>query len=171
MDFGQVTEKSMAMDDQVWAKHANAWSGWTRVPTLPALALSIWARAWIGWWCLLPIIALLIWVWLNPRAFPAPERISNWMSKAVIGERIWLNRKKIPIPKHHARWAIILSALAALGIPPLIWGLWQFDAWAALAGLVVTVGSKLWFLDRMVWLFADMKDAYPQYSKQLQDAA
>ena len=171
MDFGQVTEKSMAMDDHVWAKHANAWSGWTRVPTLPALALSIWARAWIGWWCFLPIIALLIWVWLNPRAFPAPERISNWMSKAVIGERIWLNRKKIPIPKHHARWAIILSALAALGIPPLIWGLWQFDAWATLAGLVLTVGSKLWFLDRMVWLLADMKDAYPQYSRQLHEAA
>ncbi len=48
MDYGRVLERAMAMDDTTWARHANPWSVWTRVPILPALALAIYSRAWIG---------------------------------------------------------------------------------------------------------------------------
>jgi len=32
-----------------------------------------------------------------------------------------------------------------------------------ITGLIITMGGKLWFLDRMVWLFADMVDRPPEY--------
>ncbi len=156
-DFFQRVEQSMGMDDQSWARHANPWSGWTRVPILPLLALAIWARAWIGWWCLVPVTALVIWAFVNPRAFPKPESLDNWMSKAVLGERLFLARQRLAIPGHHVWWGIALSIVAGVGILPLAYGLWVFDLWAVFLGLALTVGGKLWFLDRMVWLHADMQ--------------
>lgn len=68
-----VTEKLMGMDDRVWARHANPWSGWTRVATLPLLAVAIWSREWIGWWALLAVAAVALWTWLNP-AVPAASK-------------------------------------------------------------------------------------------------
>ncbi len=50
------------MTDEVWACHANPWSGLTIIPTLPILMVSIWSLVWIDWWCLIPITFLIIWV-------------------------------------------------------------------------------------------------------------
>ncbi|MEQ8656442.1 MAG: hypothetical protein RIC24_03930 [Hyphomicrobiales bacterium] len=162
-DFFQRTEKAMGMSDATWQRHANPWSGWTRIPILPLLALAIWSRDWIGWWCLAPTIALIAWTFVNPRAFPPPPSTDNWMSQGVLGERVFLARKTEPIPHHHANWGIGLSVVAALGLPPLVYGLWALEVWPALLGLTLTVGAKMWFLDRMVWLLADTT-RHPQAS-------
>lgn len=34
-------------------------------------------------------------------------------------------------------------------------------------GFIVTTGAKLRFVDRMVWLYDDMKDEVPEYGKWL----
>lgn len=167
MDIGSVTEKGMGMDAEVWSRHANPWSGWTRVPILPALAAAIWTRVWLGWWCLAIIAVLLIWTWLNPRVFRKPKSTDNWMSRGVLGERVWLKRKNTPIPDHHARAAIWLSVISGLGMAPLFWGLWSLEVWPVLLGLMLAVGGKLWFVDRMVWLFADMAPNAPEYRAML----
>jgi len=146
------------MDDATWSRHANPWSGWSRVPVLPLMALSIWSRIWFGWWVMAPLVLLLLWVFLNPRVFPPPRDKSAWMTRAVLGERVWLGRGTRPIPRHHARMAGVLSAVAGVGLVPLAAGLWQLDAGLTLTGLVTCVGGKLWFLDRMVWLWHDMGD-------------
>lgn len=164
---GSVIERAMAMDDGVWERHANPWSAWSRVPILPLLCLAVWARIWIGWWCLVPIAILTLWIWLNPRAFPRPRSTRSWASRAVMGERVWLNRSRTPIPTHHAIWAQILAGLSALGLPPLIWGLINLDLPWLLLGLLGTIGPKMWFLDRMVWLFDDMSLEHPEYAKWL----
>jgi len=158
---------SFAMTDPVWERHANPWSGATRLPILPLLALAIFARAWIGWWCLVPIAILLAWAWANPRAFGPPAHTRHWMSRAVLGERVWLNAETVTIPPHHARAALWLGILSGAGLVPLAWGLWVLDPWAVVAGCVVTVLAKLWFLDRMVWLFADMAERHPPYAAWL----
>jgi polyferredoxin len=156
-------ERLMAMDDAAWARHANPWSGWTRLPILPLLALSIWARMWIGWWCLLPVALLIAWTFWNPRAFPPPSSTESWMSRVTFGERIWLNAHKVPIPTQHAVVARRLSAVALAGLVPLTWGLWVFEIWAVLLGLALSMGPKLWQMDRMVWLHQDMKHANKTY--------
>jgi hypothetical protein len=144
------------MDDAAWARHANPWSVWTRVPILPLLALAIWSRAWIGWWALIPVVLLLAWTWVNPRAFPPPRNLDAWGSRAVLGERLWLARDVVPVPAHHRRIPLLLNALSALGGLLLLVGLFWLVPWAALTGLAIALVAKMWFLDRMVWLVADM---------------
>tara|TARA_B100000949_G_C14106799_1_gene376581 strand:- start:126 stop:617 length:492 start_codon:yes stop_codon:yes gene_type:complete len=152
VDLGDASEKLMGMDDATWRRHANPWSGWSRVATLPALALAIWSRVWIGWWALALVAAVLLWTWLNPRLFPEPRSLDNWMSRGVMGERIWLARKREPIPAHHARMANLLNALSALAMVPFAWGLWQLEIWPTVFGMAVSMLAKLWFVDRMVTL-------------------
>jgi len=167
MDVGQLSEKLMGMNDAVWQRHANPVSGWSRVPILPLLALGIWSRVWLGWWALLPIAVTLVWTWVNPRVFPIPRHTDNWISKGVLGERVWLNRKFVPIPAHHTTMATLLNLLAGVGLIPFVIGLVQLDVWATVAGTAVMMIAKLWFLDRMVWLFDDTKDTNDEYRSWL----
>lgn len=163
----KLVVRAMAMDEATWERHANRWSVWTRVPILPLIALAIWSRVWIGWWCLLPIALLIGWTFVNPRAFPPPASTRSWASRAVLGERIWLARAEVPIPAHHALWLGLLAGVPAIGIPPLIWGLWALEPWATLLGLIVIICPKMWFLDRCVWLFDDMARRHPAYAAWL----
>lgn len=126
---------------------------WTRIPILPLLALGVWSRVWLGWWCLLPIGILIAWALINPRAFPPPTHTNHWASKGVLGERLFLDRKNNPIPQHHQRAAMLLTWVSVVGLVPLVYGLWVYAVWAVLLGLVLTVGAKMWFVDRMVWLY------------------
>ena len=155
-DIGRGLAAAMAMSDGAWARHANPWSVWTRVPILPLLALAVFSRVWIGWWCLVPIIALVSWTWLNPRAFPPPASTESWASRVTLGERLWLDRARRPIPRHHARAAHILSGIAAGGLVVACGGLVLLDGWMTAAGVAVAMLAKLWFCDRMVWLHEDM---------------
>ena len=167
MDLFRATERGMAMSDAVWMRHANPWSVWTRFSCLPLIVLAIWSRVWLGWWALLPITLACLWTWWNPRAFPPPEKTDNWASKGTFGERVFLNRRTVPIPDHHVRWAMVLGFGSAVGIIPLVWGLWSLDVTMTLLGLVLVVLPKIWFVDRMVWLYEDMKDADPTYASWL----
>ena len=162
MDYGKAAAKMMRMDEGTWRRHSNPWSVWTRVPILPLLALAVYSRAWWGWWALAPTGLLIAWAWINPRIFPAPDSTDSWASKGTFGERVWLNRKQIPIPEHHGHIAHVLSAVSAAGVLALLYGLIYLNAWATVAGATVAAGAKLWFVDRMVWLYEDMKDHYPE---------
>ena len=146
----------MGMSDEVWARHASPWSVWSRFTVLPLFALAVWSRVWIGWWALLPVALSLAWVWLNPRAFPAPATMDHWPGRGTRGERMFLDRATTPIPQHHRRAGLILSALSALGLPPFAYGLWALEPGWTVAGLALIVLPKAWFVDRMVWLHAEV---------------
>ncbi|WP_145953378.1 DUF6653 family protein [Oceaniglobus indicus] len=153
-----------SMRDPVWERHANPWSAITRLPVLPLLALSVHGRVWIGWWCLVPVALLLVWAWLNPRAFPPPARTDNWFSRATFGERVWLSSGEVPVPAHHARAAALLSWAGALALVPVAWGLWVLDPWVTGLGVALSVLFRLWMMDRMVWLHADMARVHSPYA-------
>lgn len=157
----------MSMSDEVWMRHANPWSGLTRMATGPVLLLAAWSHVWIGWWAVLPVAVLAMWAWLNPRLFPPPASTDNWMSRGVLGERVWLNRKQVPIPHHHELAGHLLSALAIILMVPAIYGLIVADVWAAVLGWHGAIIAKIWFVDRMVWLYADMHAANPTYRSWL----
>lgn len=153
--------RAFRLDDAGWARHANPWSGWTRMAVLPLLALAGWSRVWIGWWALLPLGVLLGFVWVNPRLFPPPRHHNAWISRGVLGERRWVERDHLPVPARHRLVPRLLAATAGLGAAGLLYGLVVLDPWATLLGLAVASLGKLWFIDRMVWLHQDMGGEIP----------
>lgn len=159
--------QAFGMDERTWARHANPWSVWTRYTALPLLVLAVWSRDWLGWWAVVPVAVAVLWTWGNPRLFPIPASTDNWASRAVLGERVWMARGQVPLPQHHRSAPHLLAALAALGMPFLAWGLYFLQLWPTLLGVLLVFSGKLWFLDRMVWLYQDMQDAHPDYRRWL----
>jgi hypothetical protein len=146
------------LTDENWMKHANPISVWTRYSVLPIIVFAFWSRVWIGWWCLIPAVLALLWMFFNPVIFKKPKSTKNWASKAVLGERIYLNRDKIPLPSHHQIPLFnILNAVSSMGLILAIWATVNYSEWAAILGVAMAYLGKSWFLDRMVWLYEDMK--------------
>ncbi len=154
MSLYRVAERLMGMSDAVWRRHANPWSCYSRFTALPLLALAIWSRIWIGAWAWAAVAGVLVWIWINPRVFPEPASLDNWASRGVLGERVFLNRRA-EIRAHHRHWAAGLSLAALPGVVILAVGLWRLDPAWVVFGTVLTAGPKLWFVDRMVWLYSD----------------
>jgi len=158
MPYDKFLVYIMSMSDEVWERHANPWSGWTRFATFPIWFIAIWSWTWIGWWAILPIVILSVWTWLNPRIFPPYKSDQSWMTRGVLGERIFINRQQKPIPSEYVKIAHLLSFFAFLFLMFAIWGFIQQEFWLALGGYLLSVFSKMWFVDRMVCLYDRMKD-------------
>lgn len=155
MDIYRGAARLMAMDDAAWLRHASNWSVWSRVVTpLPLIALAVWSRVWLGWWALVPLILVAGWLWLNPRIFAPPPDLSGWAARGVMGERVFLHRRD-SVAAQHQRAARALALVSALGLVPYAWGLWVYDFWAVACGTALIAGGKLWFVDRMAWVWAD----------------
>ncbi len=150
--------KIFKLDGDNWLKHANPWSIWTRFATLPFLMVAIWSRVWFGWYCLIPIIILIIWLLINPTLFKKPTSLDNWGSKSVLGEKYWSNRKENPVAKHHHRPVLILTIIQTLSGVVLMVGLWKLDPFLTVLGAICVYLSKMWFLDRMVWIHSEMQE-------------
>ncbi len=143
-----------------WLKHANPLSVWTRFSTLPLLVLAIWSRVWIAWYCLIPVTILVIWLIINPTLFKKPKQLDNWASKSVLGEKYWSEHKKNKVPKHHNTPILILTILQTISGIVLIIGLWKLDIYITITGTITVYLTKMWFLDRMVWLCEDMQNKH-----------
>lgn len=154
------------LTDENWMKHSNPWSVWTRYSVLPVIIFAFWARIWIGWWCLIPAFISIAWMFLNPIFFKKPISTKNWASKSVLGERVYLNRDKIKIPKRHKFMPGITNLISSLGMILAIYGIVELSIWSAIFGTALAYIGKSWYLDRMVWLYEDMKD-FPEYNKWL----
>lgn len=167
MAIEKAAAKAFRMTDAVWARHANPWSVWTRFPCLPLLALAVWSRQWIGWMSLIPIMLALMWIWLNPRVFRKPRSTDHWASRAVLGERVFLDHKSSDIPAHHRKAIRAINLVTLSGFVAVIYGLFVFDPVFASVGVLITMLGKIWFLDRMVWLYQDLSADSEKYSSWL----
>jgi len=160
-------EKAMGMSDDVWARHASDWSVLTRIATAPLIFAAVWSHTVVGAWWIAFLVIITLWLWLNPRLFPKPTTTNKWGSKATFGERVFLNRKTVPIPAHHRSVPHVLAAIAGAGFILGIAGAWLNDITPTFVGIAFMYLGKLWFLDRMVWLYDEMKDATPEYRRWL----
>ena len=154
--------RAFAMDDETWARHANPWSVYTRFTALPLLLLALWSHAWFGWGALVPIVLACAWIWFNPRIFDRPRSTDSWAARATFGERLWLDRKRLVVPRRHRGLPTLLGAFAGLGFVIAVWGALANALWPMLFGLLLSVAAKLWFCDRMVWLYEDMAAQEPR---------
>lgn len=164
MTLERNISKLFNLTDENWMKHANPWSVWTRYSVLPVIVFAFWSRVWIGWWCLVPGLLSLLWMFFNPLVFPKPQSTKNWASKAVLGERVYLNRDQVPIPEiHRSPLNNILNGISSVGMLLAIWATVVFSVWGAVLGVALAYMGKSWFLDRMVWLYEDMKEVNEEY--------
>ena len=71
----------------------------------------------------------------------------------------WLNPRFFATPATTDRW----SSKAVFG--ERVWGIVQLAIWPTVLGVVVQYASKFWFLERMVWLFEDVRGTDPRYER------
>lgn len=131
------------LSQKTWERHANPWSGWSRVAIMPVLAAGLYMQnSWI-------LGAVIIWAIINPLVFPKPRSIDNWMSKGVLGEQLYFQegkKLKRDLP----------TLLNILNIPVFIAFLyfgWQQELIPLLLSGLLTIVIKFWFIDRMVALY------------------
>jgi len=164
MTLERKIAKAFNLTDENWMKHSNPASVWTRYSVLPIIVLSFWSRIWIDWWCLLPGAISILWMIFNPILFKKPNSTKNWASKAVLGERVYLNRDKVKIPaKHDIPLHGLLNGISSIGLILAVWSTIYYSIWGAVLGVSLAYIGKSWFLDRMVWLYEDMKDDNETY--------
>jgi Family of unknown function (DUF6653) len=130
------------LSDKTWARHANPWSGWSRVALMPMLSASLYFR---NWWLL---AVTILWAIVNPVAFPPPKHAGNWMSRGVIGEQLYFaggRKLKRDLP----------TFLNLVNIPVFVAFLafsWRQEIWHLILSGLLTLTIKFWFIDRMVAL-------------------
>jgi hypothetical protein len=167
MTLENKISRAFGLRDDKWLNHANPVSVWTRFIILPLLVLSIWSRVWLSWYSLIPISLLLIWSFINPHIFSKPRTTNSWSAKCVLGERVLANRMNIPIPRNHIVIKNFLTNIQLIGGIILIYGLYELNFWATVIGVIVIYIGKIWFLNRMVRLYDEMKETVPEYKSWL----
>lgn len=130
------------LSEKTWERHANPWSGWTRVLSMPVLAIGLYLR---NFWVL---GAVVVWLVVNPILFPKPKSVDNWMSKGVLGERLYYKDGK----KLKRDLPTLLNILNIPTFVAFLYFSWQQEVMAmAFAGLLA-MAIKFWFIDRMARL-------------------
>ena len=128
---------------------------------MPLIVLAFWSRAWIGPWFIMPVIVTALWLWLNPRLFPPPADDHSWVSRGVFGERLWAQRGGLPEMPIGAKLPHIYTAIAGIGVLPLIYGLIVLQPVPTVIGACVSVAGKMAFIGRMVALYDRMATRHP----------
>jgi hypothetical protein len=166
MNLGKKVSGAFGLKDENWMRHSNPASVWTRFGVLPMLVGSIWSRKWIGRRCLIPLGLSTAWLFANPLFFSPPASTKNWASKGVLGERIWVDNERSELPdEFNSVMPTVAQAYQAVGLAPLAYGLAKLKLGPTVGGVLIVQGGKLWYIDRMVLLFDEMKTRNPEYAR------
>jgi hypothetical protein len=165
MNLGNTISSAFGLKGDNWMRHSNPASVWTRFGVLPMFAGSIWSRKWIGRRSLIPLAVSSAWLFVNPLFFSPPRSTKNWASKGVLGERIWTERDRSELPdQFRSVVPTVAASYQVIGLAPLAYGLAALKATPTVLGLLIVQGGKLWYIDRMVLLFEEMKTRDPEYA-------
>ena len=145
-------------------RHANPWSVWTRFTCVSLMALAVWSRTWIGWYCVIPIAAAFCCGPCSTRGCSTcrPQRgagrpgVSSANGSSPIGPR---SRSRCQFVSAVPN---VANAFSAIGLAIAVYGLVVLAVWPVVTGIVLVHTSKLWYIDRMVLLFDDVKHRDPE---------
>ncbi|OUR95490.1 hypothetical protein A9Q84_16795 [Halobacteriovorax marinus] len=151
----KTLQKIFYMTDEVWDKHSNPWSVWTRFATLPFVIAAFWSIHYVGKFSVIPIFTSIVWLWLNPRLFSKPTFQTSWASKAVLGEKVWINEDSDKFKAKHSLVLKFTTLISFSGLANLVWGVVNQDIHMTILGTIILYIGKMWFLDRMVWIYDD----------------
>jgi len=138
----------------LWRRHLHPASGWSRVVLGFALPFALWHHAW-AW-----LGVLAVGIATNPFWFPPPKKLDNFMSRAVLGERVWIETAGFGAKAGlYAAGAVLFAALA--------WTLWTRRLAPGAGLFAAIVAFKAWFLVRVSHLPRRAPDATEQVLGQL----
>jgi hypothetical protein len=129
------------MSDLSWRRHANPWSVYTRLATVPVAAATGWSRVWIGEWAWAPGILIATWLWLNVRVFSPVTTPTAWASKAIFGERLWMEGAALASSQRVL--SRILVALGGASMLVLIFGVATLHLVCVALGCAGVVAAQL----------------------------
>ncbi|MFA7286812.1 MAG: DUF6653 family protein [Patescibacteria group bacterium] len=127
------------LSERTWARHANPWSGWTRVLTMPVLAAGLYRHSF------LILGAAVVWMVINPMVFSKPKRVNNWMSKGVLGEQRYYREGK----KFKRDLPTLLNVINVPVFVSFLYFGWQQEFVPMIQAGLLTMTIKFWFIDRM----------------------
>lgn len=122
----------------LWERHANPWSGWTRVFAFPVLVYAIFARR------RRLFVAAVAAIAVNPVVLPQPDDAKAWTSDVVQAERYWVE---------HGEHGTVLRALDAANLPVTVGALYAAYRRKPRATVVLTalsVALKFGFVSALV---------------------
>lgn len=130
------------LSEKTWERHANPWSGWTRVLSMPALGAGLYLH---NFWIL---GATVIWLIVNPILFPKPKSVDSWMSKGVLGEQLYYGDGK----KFKTDLSTLLNVLNIPAFAAFLYFSWHQEMAAMVLAGLLAMTLKFWFIDRMARL-------------------
>jgi len=128
----------------MWRRHTNPWSGWSRMLTFPFLFIAIWYHNWIA------LAVVIVWYVVNPFLFPEPKSTDNFMSKAVLGEKLWTEKIRTRFPN-------VLNACNGIFFVVALYASYRNMLWHVIYPAILSFTFKMWFLDRMVFIYEEFK--------------
>ena len=98
----RTTVPSEQVAEFLWERHANPWSGWTRVFAFPVLVYAILTRR------RRLLVAAVAAIAVNPVVIPQPDDARAWTSDVIQAERYWVD---------HGKHGALLRSLDAATLP------------------------------------------------------
>ena len=141
------------LSEKTWERHANPWSGFTRIISFPLLYLPLWylsdfiANPMKYWYVLFVGILVILWYTINPRTFQKPKDAHHYLTRGVLGEKIWTEDRRTDSIASILTFAMVPFFLLSIAAAYL-----QLF-WPTLFFAVVPYLLKLRFIDRMVFLY------------------
>jgi hypothetical protein len=136
--MGSESSRFSAVTRAFWQRHANPWSGWTRVLAYPLLMLGVYRRDGRL------LAGTTLFVLLNPVLFPAVDSDEAWMSRVVLGERLWLSE---------GRKTSLVNLLNVANVPVSLYAVYAAYRRRPVRTALATAGSmllKFLFVNEMV---------------------
>jgi hypothetical protein len=143
------------VSEEMWRRHANQWSVYTRFLALPLAILAGWSRVSIGWWAAVPITLVIIWLIINPFVFKPIEQPSNWIEKGILGERLWLNNGPVSEADHDMLRVLLFAS--AFGLTTMIAGIAWLELTSAILGAVLVTIAQLWRIRRYARMYDEVE--------------
>ncbi|WP_436929390.1 DUF6653 family protein [Halosimplex halobium] len=104
-----TTVPSERLAEFLWERHANPWSGWTRVFAFPVLVYAILTRR------RRLLVAAVAAIAVNPVVLPQPDDAQAWTSDVIQAERYWVD---------HGKHGAVLRSLDAATLPVTVGALY-----------------------------------------------
>jgi hypothetical protein len=120
----------------MWRRHANPWSGWTRLLTTPLIYVPFWNRSWRQG------LAVGAWFAVNPFLFPEPEDQQSWTARAIRGEAQWVKERPLDA-------SLLIQAVGSAAAVGGLFAGYRRKLWPTVASAAAVMACNAWFLNRM----------------------